>query len=119
MRMTCFVDASHAGDLVKRRSHTGFIIYLKNSPIVFYSKRQNTVETSTFGAKLVTMQIAIETIRTLQTKLHLLGILVEEHTYILGDNESVVNITSTVETKLNKKHQAIYWHTIREASATG
>jgi hypothetical protein len=37
--MTAFVDADHAGNLVTRHSHTGFIIYLNRSPIDWYSKR--------------------------------------------------------------------------------
>eukprot|EP00980_Cylindrotheca_fusiformis_P005287 scaffold1135_cov105-Cylindrotheca_fusiformis.AAC.3 len=94
VRMTCFVDASHAGDLATRRSHTGYIIYLNNAPISFYSKRQNTVETSTFGSELVAMRTAMEAIRTLRTKLRLLGIPINEPTYVLGDNESVVKSTS-------------------------
>jgi hypothetical protein len=37
---------------------------------------------------------------------------------VLGDNESVVNTASKVEARLNKKHNAICFHTVREASAT-
>ncbi len=39
--------------------------------------------------------------------------------YVLGDNESVVKSTSNKEANLNKKHQAICWHAVREASAAG
>eukprot|EP00980_Cylindrotheca_fusiformis_P022800 scaffold9777_cov61-Cylindrotheca_fusiformis.AAC.1 len=117
--MTCFVDASHAGDLATCWSHSGYIIYLNNAPISFYSKRQNTVETSTFGSELVATRTAMEAIRMLRTKLRLLGILINEPTYVLGDNESVVKSTSNVEAVLNKKHQAICWHAVREASAAG
>jgi hypothetical protein len=48
--MTCFVDANHAGDKITRRSQTGFIIYLNNAPIDWFSKKQNTCESSTFGS---------------------------------------------------------------------
>ena len=74
VRMVCFVDASHAGDKLTRRSHTGFIIFLNNSPIVFYSKKQNTVETSTFGSELVAMRTAMEACKALRIKLRLLGL---------------------------------------------
>ena len=33
VRMTCFVDADHAGDKITRRSYTGVIILLNNAPI--------------------------------------------------------------------------------------
>ena len=47
VQITCFVDAHHGGDQVTRRSITGIIIYVNKAPIIWYSKRQNTVETST------------------------------------------------------------------------
>ena len=97
VKITCFVDASHAGDLVTRRSHTGFIIYLNNAPIDWYSKRQNTVETSTFGSELVAMKTGIEKVKALRIKLQLLGIPIDGPSLILGDNESVIKSTSRVE----------------------
>jgi hypothetical protein len=45
-----FVDADHAGDLIIRRSQTGILYYLNRSPIIWYTKKQNSVETSTFGS---------------------------------------------------------------------
>jgi hypothetical protein len=47
-----FVDSDHAGDQLTRRSRSGFLIYLNMSPIVWYSKKQATIETSVFGAVL-------------------------------------------------------------------
>jgi hypothetical protein len=51
--MSCFVDADHAGNRVTRQVHTGIIIFCNRAPIVWFSKRQNTVETSTFGSEFV------------------------------------------------------------------
>jgi hypothetical protein len=67
--MSCFVDADHAGCRVTRRSHTGIIIFVNRAPILWYSKRQNTVESSTFGSEFVAMRIAIEMIECLRYKL--------------------------------------------------
>ena len=50
---TAFVDASHAANKVTRRSHTGFVIFVNGAPIIWYSKRQNTVESSSFSSKYV------------------------------------------------------------------
>ena len=52
-----FVDANHAGNVVTRRSHSGIIIYVNNAPIIWFSKRQNTFKSSTFGSELVSMRI--------------------------------------------------------------
>jgi hypothetical protein len=48
-KITVFVDADHAHDIVTRRSVTGFIVFLNKTPVKWYSKRQNTVESATYG----------------------------------------------------------------------
>ena len=39
VHMVCYVDADHAGNLMTRRSHTGILLYLNNTPIIWYSKK--------------------------------------------------------------------------------
>ena len=57
--ISCFVlDANHAGNVITRRSHTGIIIYVQNAPIIWFSKRQNMVESSSFGSKFVALRTA-------------------------------------------------------------
>jgi hypothetical protein len=68
-----FVDSDHAGDILIRRSRTGFIIYLNNAPVIWYSKRQETVETSVFGAEFVAMKVGFEACRGLRYKLRMMG----------------------------------------------
>jgi hypothetical protein len=58
VRMTVNVDADHAYDLVTRRSITGILVMLNNTPIRWISKHQKTVETSTYGSELVASRIA-------------------------------------------------------------
>jgi hypothetical protein len=45
VRMTVYVDADHTHDLVTRRSITGFLVMLNNTPLRWISKHQKTVET--------------------------------------------------------------------------
>jgi hypothetical protein len=56
-----FVDSDHAGEQFTRRSSTGFVIYLNMTPIVWFSKRQPTVESSVFGEEFVATKNGIET----------------------------------------------------------
>jgi hypothetical protein len=56
----CFVDANLAGNVVTRRSQTGILIFINRAPVVGYSKKQNTVESSTFGSEIVALKNAIE-----------------------------------------------------------
>ena len=54
----CYVDADNAVNLLNRKSHTGVIFFFNNSPIIWYSKRQDTGESSNFGSEFITLRIA-------------------------------------------------------------
>ena len=81
-----YVDASFTGCKLTRRSRTGFVIYLNNSPIYYLSKKQGSCETSTFGSEFVAMKSCCEYIRGLRYKLRMMGIPVTNPAFIYGDN---------------------------------
>ena len=114
-----FVDSDHAGDKLVRRSRSGFIIYLNMAPIVWFSKKQSTIETSVFGAEFVAMKQGMETARGIRYKLRMMGIPLLTPTYIYGDNLSVIHNTQRPESTLKKKSNAICYHAIRESVAMG
>ena len=74
LSLTAWVDASHGANKVTRRSHTGFVIFLNRAPVMWYSKRQNTVESSAFSSEFIAMKVCIETIQGLRYKLRMFGI---------------------------------------------
>lgn len=74
MTMTLHVDASHAGNLVNRRSTTGFIVLVNDVPVNWHSKEQHTIETSTFGSEIVAGRIAAEKLIEYRYKLRMMGI---------------------------------------------
>jgi hypothetical protein len=117
--MSCFVDSDHAGNKVTRRSHTGIFILLNNTPVVAFSKRQNTCESSTYGSELVAMRIAKDMVSALRIKLKCFGIPIAGPTNMFCDNNAVVKNVSIPESTLAKKHNAINYHIIREAVAAG
>jgi hypothetical protein len=116
-RLTIFVDADHARNQVTRRSVTGIMMLLNNTPLVWISKRQKTVETSTYGSELVAARIAIDLVIEMRYKLRLLGVRLEDQTVMLGDNMSVVLNTTIPSSNLKKKHLACSYHRVREAIA--
>ena len=61
--INAFVDANHANNVITRRSHTGILIFVQNAPIIWYSKRQNTVESSTFGSEFIALRICFENLQ--------------------------------------------------------
>jgi hypothetical protein len=115
--ISVFVDANHAGNVVTRRSHTGIIIYLQNTPIVWHSRRQNTVETSTFGSEFVALRCARDLIVALRYKLRMFGIPIIGPALVYCDNQGVVKNVTIPESVLSKKHNAINYHAVREAVA--
>ena len=119
VQITVFCDANHAGNILTRRSQTGIIIYLNMTPILWISKRQNTVESSTFGSEFLALKHATELIKGLRYKLMMLGVPIEGPARLLCDNESVVINGSFPESVLKKKHCSIAYHIVRESIAAG
>lgn len=117
VEITAWVDADHAGDKLTRRSHTGLIIFLQSAPIFWYSKRQATIESSTFGSEIVAMRTCLEFIKDLRYKLRMMGVPIDGPAVVWCDNKTVVNGASVPEAKLSKKHLGICYHAVREASA--
>ena len=101
VHMMCFVDADNAGCRETRQSHTSIIIYVQLTPVIWYSKRQNMVESSTFGLKTAVKQVEV-----LWYKLRMMGVPVDGPTNVFCDT-------------LKKKHNAIAYHQTCEAIAAG
>ena len=116
-RLTCYVDADHARDKLTRKSVTGIVLMLNNTPITWISRRQKTVETSTYGSELVAARIACDLIIEWRYKLRMLGVVMEESSWLVGDNMSVVVNTTIPSSNLKKKHQACNYHRVRECIA--
>ena len=83
------------------------------------SKRQKTVETSTYRSELVAARIATDMIIEMRYTLRMLGVKVEKESLLLGDNMSVVLSTTLPSSQLKKKHNTIAYHRVREANAAG
>ena len=119
------MDADHASNRLTRRSHTGIIILVNKAPVVWYSKRQNTVESSSFGSEFIAMRIAVDLIQALRYKLRMFGVPLGPNpdlplpADVFCDNQSVVTNSSDALSKLNKKHNSIAFHRVRESCAGG
>jgi hypothetical protein len=117
---SCFVDADHFGCKATRRSHTGVILFVNKDPILWYSKSQNTIETSTFGSEFCAMKRVIDMIEGLRYKLvRMMGIPLNGPTSVFCGNESVIKNSTAPESTLKKRQNAIACHRAREAQATG
>jgi hypothetical protein len=63
---------------------------IKNIPIIWTSKRQKTVETSTYGSEFVASRVATEIILEIRYMLRSLGVALDGPALMLGHDVSVV-----------------------------
>ena len=117
--MTHYVDANLYHDLLTGRSVTGALHFFNQTPIDWYSKKQVTSETATYGSEYVAARTCVEQIIDLRTTLRYLGVPVHGSSYLFGDNESVVNSSMQLDAKLHKRHIALSFHRVRESITTG
>ena len=108
-----------ARNTVTRRSQRGILIFVNRAPIIWHSKRQNTVKASTFSSDIVAIKNANELIEALRYKLCMFGVPLDGPTNIFCDNEAVIKNCLDPTSMLKKKHHSIAYHRNRETVDAG
>ena len=116
---TTYKDANLYHDLMTGRAVTGVLHFVNQTPIDWFTKKQETVETATYGSEFAAARTAIQQIAALRIKLQYLGVPISESSYLFGDNESVVKSGTVPHSILSKRHHALAYHYTREAIASG
>ena len=119
MRITQYVDDNLYFDLVSGRACTGILTFLNQTPVDWYSKKQSTVATATFGSEFVASKTAVERSQDLKYTLRMFGIPVDYTTYMLRDNSAVVTQSNIPHSQQAKRHHAVAYHYVQEAVANG
>jgi len=119
VQVTTYEDSDHAGDQVTRRSRTGVIIFCNRTPVLWYSKKQTSIETSSFGSEFSALKTAVELTEGVIYKLRMMGVPVEVPAMVMGDNQSVITNSSVPASMLQKKSNSIAYHYTRERAAMG
>ena len=121
LETTIFVDSDHAHDKKTRRSLTGLLAYVGSTPVLWMSKRQGAIASSTYAAEFSALRTATEEAISLRYMLRCLGCNLpadgNNPTRVFGDNLSVIQNAANPQADLSKKHVAISFHTVREAIA--
>ncbi len=117
VRTTTFVDANLMHDLTNGKSVSGIIHMINLTPTDWYCKKQNRVESATYGSEFMAARIAIEQIIEMRYTLRMMGVPLDGPSWLFRDNESVI-VSSTVPTStLKKRHNSISYHLCQEAIA--
>ena len=111
VQVTMYVYAEHAGILISLQQKLGVLIYVNFLQTIWYSKIQNTVESSTFGSEFISQCNVMKLVKYMCYKLRMMGSLLETvPTDVWANNYIIVKNTSTPESILRNKHVAILYH---------
>jgi hypothetical protein len=90
---------------------------LNQTPIEWFGKRQNTVETATYGSEFVAARQATEQIIVIHYTLCAFGVPLDRPAWLLGDKQSVITSPTIPHSQLGKRHNALSYHRVRERVA--
>ena len=75
------------------------------------------METATYGSEFVAARQATEQIMDLRYSLRMMGVPIDGPAWLFGDNMSVITSSTIPHSSLNKRHNALAYHRVREAIA--
>ncbi|OAE32015.1 hypothetical protein AXG93_2772s1250 [Marchantia polymorpha subsp. ruderalis] len=119
-QLQVFTDADWAADMHDRKSTTGYIFFLRGTPITWNSRKQPTVAlSSTESEYMAVTEGAKEAVwlRRLLGKIHALDL--QASTTIHGDNQGSLNLAQNPIYHGRTKHIEVRHHFIREKIASG
>ncbi|GKY94554.1 hypothetical protein MPSEU_000421100 [Mayamaea pseudoterrestris] len=119
VRMSTFEDANLYHDYTTGRAAMGMLHMLNGTVVDWFSKRQATVETATYGSEFVAARVSTEQIMDLRFTLRMLGVPLDGPSWMFGDNKSVTQSSNLPHSSLTKRHNALAFHRVREAIAAG
>ena len=89
---TTTLDANLLHCLATGASLTACLHFCNQTPIDWYSKKQATVETATYGSEFVAAKTATEHIMDLRYTLRYLGVPINSKSYMFGDNRLLLPV---------------------------
>ena len=107
---TTTLDANLLHCMATGASLTACLHFCNHTPTDWYSKKQATVETATYGSEFVAAKTATEQIMDIRYKLRYLGVPIRSKSYMFGDNRSVVTSATLPHSTLSKMHNILAFH---------
>ena len=101
------------------RSVTGILDFVNQTPLDWFSMKQATVETATYGSEFVAARTCVERSVDLRNTLHspLSWCADSQEGLHVWRQRIRVNSLTTPHAKLHKRHNALSFHRVREAIA--
>ena len=117
--LTHYFDANLMHDVLSGKAVTGVVHFYNKTPVDWYSKKQSTTETATYGSEFLACRTCFEQIIDHRQYLRYLGVPVGEEDYAWGDNDAMINSATIPDAKLHKRHNILSFHFVRSLIASG
>ena len=114
---TTTMDANLNHCLATGKSLTGCLHFVNKTHVDWYSKKQATVETATYGSEFGAAKTATQQIIDIRQTLRYLGAPIGAKSFLFGDNRSVVTSATLPHSTLTKRDNMLAFHRVREAIA--
>ena len=114
---TTTLDANLLHCLATGASLTACLHFCNHTPTDWYSKKQATVETATYGYEFVAAKTATEQIMDMRYTLRYLGVPITSKSYMFGNNRSVITSATLPHSTLSKRHNILAFQRVRKAIA--
>lgn len=109
-KINVYADASYGGE--GARSQTGVIVLMNNQPIIWYSRRQDTVSLSITEAEYIAACEGAKDAAWIQQLLRELNVTVTPTLYT--DNEAADKLSKTQAYHRRTRHIQHRWHYLRQ-----
>ena len=115
--LTHYFDANLMHDVLLGKDFTGTIHFWNKTPMDWFSKKQSTSETATYGSKFLSCITCFEQAVHHQNYIRYLGALVHPISYAWGDNELMINSATNPDARIHKRHNILLFHFVRNIIA--
>ncbi|ESW98399.1 Polyprotein (gag/pol) of Ty1/Copia retrotransposon [Ogataea parapolymorpha DL-1] len=113
-KLTGYTDADWGGSKEDRKSTSGYVFMLGDSPITWRSKKQEVVALSTTEAEYIALSDGVKELLWLDQLINQIDLKLESIPVIWSDNTSCISLANHPHAHPRTKHIDIRHHHIRE-----
>ncbi|XP_064482932.1 uncharacterized protein LOC135395770 [Ornithodoros turicata] len=115
--LTGYVDADWAGNVTDRKSTSGYIILLGDSPVTWSSRKQSSVALSSTEAEYISAAYASQEVLWLRPLLEDFGLVIDQPTPMFEDNQGCIKLALSEGINARTKHIDVRHHHLRDLVA--
>ncbi|CAM9594320.1 unnamed protein product, partial [Heterosigma akashiwo] len=117
--LRAFSDSDFCSDRIDGKSVTGYVLFLGDAPIIWSSKLQGAVTTSTVEAEYLALRSSVKDIMWLRHLLADLGCPQQEPTPVVEDNSACIEWASDLLISKKNRHFHVSYHLAKEQVSLG